>query len=112
MNDEQRAALDKDGVDLIDDITLWQHETFPDGTVYGAIDHLVEEVHELRDAIRDNDDIGYPMELADVFLLTVAVADHVNCDLMEAARHKLAINKQRTWAKHGTYSKHVEDSNE
>lgn len=105
------AALD-DQPTIIDQIAGWQRESFPDGTIFGAINHLQEEVEELHAAIRAGDTANATEELADVFLLTVAVASHMNCDLLGAAAAKLEVNRQRKWAKIGTYSKHVEETNE
>lgn len=91
------------------EITSWQRETFPGGTIDGAAAYLVDEVEELRDAIFDS--ALCAEELADVYLLTVACAHLLDVDLYQAARDKLAINRERTWetspGEHG-YRKHIE----
>ena len=91
-------SLDK----LVEDIHVWQTETFVDGTEEGRIEHWKEEIAEyLKDPSNGE-------EAADVFLLFVAILKNRGVDLRAEAERKLEINKKRQWAKAaGGYSKHV-----
>ena len=79
-------------------ITRWQRETFPDVPVTDIVAHLLEEVHEL--VAKPND----PLEIADVVMLAVCLADRQGVDLNQALQDKLKINQSRTW---GANHRHV-----
>ena len=68
---------------------------------------LSEEVGELSKAIRklqgikidQNSQVGkIPEELADIFIMTLSIANKLEIDLEEAFREKEEVNKQRNWS--------------
>lgn len=77
--------------DLYNAIIGWQHEVFPNNTAIGAANHLLEEAQELVNKVDD------PMEIADIFILLLAVSDRNNIDLLEAVYMKHKINLRRTF---------------
>lgn len=78
---------------LVKEIEEWQEKTFPNSTHDGVLDHLEEEVWELK---KDPDDWK---EIADVFILLVAAAKYAGISLANAARAKMMLNRERTWGK-------------
>ena len=69
----------------------WQADTFPQRTPHSIATHLLREATELQQSPDD------PSEIADVFLLLIALANEVGVDLARAVNAKLALNKARTW---------------
>lgn len=76
---------------LIDEIVLWQRRTFPRGSVHSVAAHLSREVDELRENPLD------PEEIADVFILTIGLANRAGVDLRAAVAAKHAKNLSRKW---------------
>lgn len=88
--------------ELLKEITDWQDSVFTEATPLSAAKHLRTEVKELINSLTyDPDEVNTehlaPYEIADCFLLIVAVANLSGIDLLAAAKEKLEINKQRTW---------------
>lgn len=94
------------------EVQQWQRETFPGGSSYGAVEHLVEEAGELAYAVKHGpSNAAVREEAADVLLLLIAVAGLEGFDLMAAAQHKMRINRERTWEtapNERGYRKHIE----
>lgn len=100
------AALDFCGKleDLILDQSQWSQATFGEDSVrgpMGALKHLEKEAAEAQRAL----DIGPDNtleEMADCFLLLLDANRRAGFkigDLIEAAKVKMVVNKQRTWPK-------------
>lgn len=86
----------------------WQKDTFKQATVHGLLNHLRREVDELEQVLNDyisitskNINVATDLknELADIVILTVALADLVAVDLEKAVVAKMVINKTRKWNK-------------
>lgn len=113
-----------------DEVGEWGNETFKhdDFSLYSLWHHLEKEVKELAQAIADfkvpalNNIERLPEkpkqldrtrindELADCFILLLDMAHVINTDILDEARKKLEINRQRTWGEpdeHGVIE-HVE----
>lgn len=85
----------------------WQLDTFPDATTYSCYAHLCDEVLEAgdaeaafrfaEDADRDEARKDLAGELADVFLLTLAVATRAEISLEQAIAEKFEANLNRTF---------------
>lgn len=75
------------------DYLRWVGRTFPDETVEEQMEHLIEEVKELRDNMLD------PHEYADVFMLLICVAAKNGVNVFQAFYEKFEINKNRKWKK-------------
>ena len=99
--DAEHPTLDS----LAAEIREWQDATFPTATAASAAKHLLSEAHELVAQPTD------PEEMADIFLLVIAVANKAGVNLAEAAAAKLAKNKARKWGKPNAdgYVEHVKD---
>ena len=69
----------------------WGDATFPRETLRSLSVHIRKEARELR---RDPTD---PHEIADVLMLTFALANKAGVDVVSAFREKLAICKAREW---------------
>lgn len=96
----REAVPTLDGV--LADVARWQQATFPDGTLVGATRHLQEELLELYAEPLNG------VEMADVLMLMTAVARLHGIDLVAEVARKLAICRERTWAKNERgYSKAV-----
>lgn len=80
-------------------ITDWQRKTFKAATALSKVEHLIEEVQELKEDIKSqNPNRGH--EYADcLFLLFgAAKADGFEYeDLVRFTEEKLEINKKRKW---------------
>lgn len=61
--------------------------------VDGRMNHLKKEIEELEKAPY----IETPEELADCFLILLHLAHLRNIDLLDEARKKMKINKDRSW---------------
>lgn len=68
------------------------------------MEHLIEEVVELRDNMLD------PHEYADVFMLLICVAAKNNVNVFQSFYEKFEINKQRQWEKTERGFRHAEPS--
>lgn len=79
------------------EILRWQQATFPTSTYEGSLKKMRSEVAELAEATPDK----RAEEIADVFFMILAVADHSGISLADALQEKLAINKARTWNDNG-----------
>lgn len=70
---------------------------------YGIYNHFVKEVKELKTVIQQLFDKNKPPhvsideEVADCFILLLHLSFWHGFDLLEAARHKMEINRGRTW---------------
>ena len=88
-------------------IGKWARATFPDQTDGTLWRHINEEIDELGEALGIDYARGrlISVELADVAILLLCLADHVTVDLAEAIAAKHAINITRTWAedRHGIH---------
>lgn len=88
--------------EIKEEITAWQDKTFPQATPLSAVTHLQREIIELTfevqiQHLKRKGTSELPKELADVFLLTVAVAHLSGINLEEAIAEKMKINLARTW---------------
>ena len=85
----------------------WGLATFPQSTPATILAHLAEEVRELEDAAG----AACAEEAADVFLLLLHYCHRREIDLLREARAKLAVCRERTWARDEAagYSRHVEE---
>ena len=88
--------------DLEKGILQWQAETFPQSTPQGVMIHLQREFAELAEIyyLRGTDaSVDKLMsELADIFILSVSLADHFERSLINAVIWKMKENKARKWA--------------
>lgn len=100
---------------LVEEIQDWQRATFPGTSILGRAKHLQKEAGEVVAAVealtaqatRQPYDDGATMaaiadvgeELADAFMLLVAVASKAGVNLHEVAAAKLAKNRLRKWGK-------------
>jgi NTP pyrophosphatase (non-canonical NTP hydrolase) len=84
-----------------DTITQWQQETFPDSSALSKVYHLIEEVEELKEAIKNKDE-NVRLEIADCFILLFGIAnllDYSFDDVKKFIDEKMEINKARKWGK-------------
>lgn len=82
-------------------VTAWQRETFPNATALSKVEHLKEEIEELKIDIAI-DGLGKTMEFADCFLLLYGAASASGMsyeDICRAIDEKMSINRKRTWGK-------------
>lgn len=97
--DRQRSQLRSRGghLTLIPDIQAWQRETFPDATLTDYNMKIMEEIDELTSAIF----MGHSpdMEIADIAIVLIGLAQSADVDLLAAIRAKFEINQARTWTK-------------
>lgn len=81
----------------------WQRKTFggADGLERAKplLSHLKQEVHELMLELYASEinQENLSSEMADVFILLVAMADRLQIDLDSAILRKMNINMSRTW---------------
>lgn len=101
-------------------IVEWARKQFPNQTYLAKLNHLGDEVEELKIAINDCVHKNYlmdhdvQMELADCFILLVDTASLLGFseeDIRRAMWEKLQINKKRKWGepKENGVVNHVED---
>lgn len=86
---------------LFNEIAAWQQDTFPGGTPDSTLHHLLDEIRELRYALR-LDPYSSHEELADCMFLIFGCADRMGMsyqDIQDAIAAKFAINKARKWGK-------------
>lgn len=92
-------------------ITGWQNKTFTKATVSSCINHLEEEVQEMKSDFEKG--IISDLEIADCFLLLIGVANKAGMsysDIIDALEKKMDINYKRHWGEVNEkgYVKHVE----
>ena len=90
-------------------ITSWQNETFPNSDGLSKVNHLIQEVKELKEELikhKTNPNLktiaGIKEEIADCFILLFGVASASQLDYVEIAiaiEKKMEINKSRKWGK-------------
>src|SRR5574338_289983 len=80
------------------DATQWQNKTFPEATPLSCVNHLQEEVEELKESIElDSFD---KKEIADCFFMLFGICNTANIsydEILGAIKEKLEINKTRKW---------------
>jgi len=82
-----------------DEIVKWHKETFPRATIQAILDKLDEELHEALDEIKGGDLKKLFEELADVVIVTCALAGALGINFEDVIIWKLEVNKNRTWVK-------------
>jgi hypothetical protein len=98
-SDEPRA-VPKRSLDWLEGAALaWQSVTFPHRTQHSIATHLRKEARELVGTDDEPATEFPPDEMADVFLLLVALAKECGVDLAHAVAAKLEENYARTWGK-------------
>jgi hypothetical protein len=75
------------------EVSKWAQATFPHQTPASKLDHLGEEIAELKANPSDGE------EMADCFILLLNLAEMHGHDLMAQARAKMAKNRARKWGK-------------
>ena len=110
--------------DLIDDIIVWQRQTFPNTTVRGTLRHLGQEIIEFlaaysmtipamsfegtklleimqtklnKELKSDYTAKNVPDELADIQILLIQLADTCGVNLAQALEAKMKQNNIRRW---------------
>ena len=76
----------------------WQNKTFTKATKLSCVNHLLEEVKELKEDIECGK--HSPKEIADCFLLLFAICERSNMifqDIVDCIKDKMEINYTRTW---------------
>lgn len=87
---------------LIDQIIIWQNDTFPSATAKSKLLHLREEIEELLMEINNPNMCieDLESEFADCFLLLFGAANKIGFTLKDIQRimsEKLNKNKMRNW---------------
>lgn len=80
-------------------ISKWQTETFGQATAMSKINHLIEEICELQEDLRENK-LSKTLEFADCFILLfgAAASDGMTYeDICNAIEEKMSINRKRKW---------------
>lgn len=87
--------------ETFDAVVKWQKETFPLATPLSKIEHLLQEIQELKEDIINNNP-KKRLEYADCFLLLFGAA-HADGfeynDIDDFSIEKLEINRARKWGK-------------
>jgi len=92
-------------------ITHWQDKIFTKATPISCVNHLQEEVQELKADIENG---KYSLdEIADCYLLLIAVCNKCGLeyeDVVNAIDAKMEVNYTRQWGKPNDkgYVKHIE----
>lgn len=84
---------------LFKEVTDWQEATFKTIDMLGLVNHLADEVEELKTDVINRSPYRR-LEFANCFILLMgaAKADGMSYeDICNAIKDKLEINKQRTW---------------
>lgn len=84
------------------EITEWQNKTFGKATALSKINHLTEEVEELKDALFSCAEISIQNEFADCFILLFGAAASYGYNynqISEIIDSKMQINYKRKWGK-------------
>lgn len=93
------------------DATEWQSQNFKQATALSCVNHLEEEVSELKEAIELG--IGDEKEIADCFLLLFGICSKFGMsyeDIYYAIHNKMIENRSRNWGKPNEkgYVKHID----
>lgn len=83
-------------------IIEWQAVTFPQSAPQGVYTHLTREFIEFIYAYTEEPEknISYiKKELADIFILSVSLANHLGFSMTDAIANKMTVNKLRKWGK-------------
>lgn len=86
--------------DTMDDIQNWASKTFPSQTATGKVNHLLEEVKELHQAIWNSNREEALKEWADCDILLKNIASTLGFsaeDCINAVEEKMRINENRVW---------------
>jgi len=99
--------------ELYESVTKWQDEIFTKATPLSCVNHLIEEVAELKSDIQKG--CTYSDEVADCFLLLFGVCNKFGMEWNEvvaAIESKMVINRERKWGKVNElgYVKHIQDT--
>jgi NTP pyrophosphatase (non-canonical NTP hydrolase) len=86
-----QLTLVKNAATIQHRISQWSEETFPNQTTSAKIDHLADEVQEVRENPNDGE------ELADCAILLFNLAERAGVNLMMEVENKFAKNRKRTW---------------
>ena len=76
-------------------ITAWANEAFPGRTDTGMYLKMYSEIAEMIDA----DDTHVGAEVADVLIMVLDFAKRKGINIEDAIATKMAINRERKWAK-------------
>lgn len=97
---------------------LFEHSAFvrkifPESTFESTLIHLEEEIAEVRQSHSEGKEFEVVEEIADCILCLISAATKEGigiCQIIYAIKHKIAVNKNRTWVKNpdNTYS-HVKE---
>lgn len=85
--------------ELFNQITEWQKATFGQATALSKVNHLVEEVQELKEDLENSNPMVHH-EFADCFLLLFGAASshgYSYNDINTIIREKFEIVKTRKW---------------
>jgi hypothetical protein len=93
-------------------ITEFQDKTFPNATPLSCVNHLFEEVNELKEDIQNGK--HSPFEIADCFHLLFGICHKSGMtyeDIVAAIDGKMEINLKRKWGEINElgYQKHIPD---
>lgn len=96
--------------ELFDSITTWQNSVFTKATPLSCVNHLQEEVTELKAEIEAGK--HSPDEIADCFLLLIGVCNKSGMkyeDVINAINGKMEVNLKRKWGAVNSlgYVKHI-----
>jgi len=84
---------------LQQEVGTWAEGVFTQATPATIVAHLRREVEELATASQGTPNAAELAEAADCLLLLFHLAHKRGYDLLEAARYKFAINRERQWGK-------------
>lgn len=88
------------------EIAAWADSIHPTRTPISVISKLLEELAELIASEKMSD----PLELADIFILSLDLAHLQQVDLSDAIQRKLEINRNRRWRREDNGRlQHIED---
>ncbi len=95
-------------------ITEWQNKTFTKATIISCLEHLSEEIEEVKNCLTNGIGIVDDLEVADCFLLLIGVANKAGMDyqdIVNAIDKKMEINYKRKWGEVNEkgYVKHIKD---
>ena len=96
------------------EITEWQNKTFPKATVLSKVNHLAEEIEELKIALDSDDTASVSEEFADCFILLFGAAASYGLtydSIVELIDKKMEINYSRKWGepKENGVVNHIKD---
>lgn len=97
------SRLTYDLREMNEDIQAWLIDVYPDRTLDQVVKKLHEEIGELQERPLD------AWEVADVMILLVDLCDIAGFDLAKLVKHKMDINRKRSWTKVDGILKHVKD---